>query len=192
MLSDRKIIELIKKYHKTSEGKEMIEDYKIVYSMSKPKSFSARYAKSGIKPMTKKRKKEIAEDMADILHRHIISDTASKHGDGLKSFERSSIIVKSSLLDDGSTSMKVLFDKNAIHRDSLVPDVYDGVDDIIRLFEKGYTAHGSVKGVWATHGAEAVWSLKHRDPNDFMNAAVSEFNRKHWKEAKAELSDNYK
>ena len=159
--------------------------------MPKPNTLDARYAKRG-ETVTMDKKKEVGNAMADILHRHIISDTVSKNGDGLKSFQRSSIRVVSEKLPTGFVKMKVVFDKNALHRDSLVPEVYDGIDDIVKLFTTGYSAHGSVKGAWLTHGKEAVWSLRHREPSDFMRAAVSEFNVKYGRVARAELSEEYR
>lgn len=57
-------------------------------------------------------------------------------------------------------------------RQSLNPDKYDGVDNIVALLNNGYDAAKRVSGVW--HG-EKYLSLKHRDGAHFIQDAVDEF-----------------
>lgn len=52
----------------------------------------------------------------------------------------------------------------------------DGIDNIIALFNNGYTARKSVKGIW--HGHEelgTINSVKHRDPTNFLQDAINDF-----------------
>lgn len=61
-------------------------------------------------------------------------------------------------------------------RGSLYPAKYGGVDNIVALFEHGYNAGGSVWGEW--HG-DYTWSLTSREGQNFIHAAVDEFNSKY-------------
>lgn len=79
-----------------------------------------------------------------------------------------------------------------LHRDSLYPEGYDGVDNIIALFNNGYTARNYVYGWWDKHKAtdgnvadtrnmngfgDYVWtrSLLHRGGLHFIQQAVHDF-----------------
>lgn len=61
---------------------------------------------------------------------------------------------------------------NDLHRDSLVPDRYEGIDNIVALFNNGYSADGQVYGMW--HGKE-IASLKERVGENFIDQAVRDF-----------------
>lgn len=83
------------------------------------------------------------------------------------------IISKPMVLPNGSISIDLSFAPDAIHRDSLDPERYEnGVDNIVSLFSRGYTAHGDVWGMW--HGHEQ-WNLLQRRADPFMKRAVAEF-----------------
>lgn len=58
------------------------------------------------------------------------------------------------------------------HHDSLVPELYDGIDDMTSLFDKGYTASNRVYGEW--HG-KRIGSLTHRDAEGFVESGVRAF-----------------
>lgn len=61
---------------------------------------------------------------------------------------------------------------NNMHRDSLVPGKYGGVDNIVALFNNGYSAGNSVYGIW--HG-EQIASLTERTGIHFIESAVRNY-----------------
>lgn len=62
-------------------------------------------------------------------------------------------------------------DQNA--RTSLVPERYEGIDDMAALFNKGYTAGHQVFGIW--HG-QRVGSRVARQGLHFVEQTISDFN----------------
>ncbi len=66
-----------------------------------------------------------------------------------------------------------------LHRYSLRPDIYGGIDNIIALLNNGYSASHTVFGNW--HGKDTA-SLKDRDGAGFIQSAVGEFMSKYAKE----------
>ena len=58
------------------------------------------------------------------------------------------------------------------HRDSLYPAGYSGVDNIVALFNNGYSARNTVYGLW--HGSK-IKSLQSRDGLRFIQAAKQSF-----------------
>ena len=81
--------------------------------------------------------------------------------------------------------------KGATNRPSLAPDRYGGVENIIALFNNGYSARATVYGEWPGYGPAA--SLTMRPGTHFMNAAVDAFNSTYGGQyhATAELSGDY-
>lgn len=69
-----------------------------------------------------------------------------------------------------------LFFSGDMHRDSLQPDKYEGVDNIITIFNNGYHAGGYVYGVWKGHGPDRIRSKKDRDALRFIQQAIMDFN----------------
>ena len=59
-----------------------------------------------------------------------------------------------------------------LHRDSLQPDKYGGIDNIVALLNNGYTAGGTVFGKW--HGVD-IYSLRQRSGSGFIQNAVRQF-----------------
>lgn len=60
-----------------------------------------------------------------------------------------------------------------VHRESLYPEGYPGgINNIVALLNKGYSAGKKVYGVW--HGQQ-IASLQHRDGLGFISSAVSNF-----------------
>lgn len=62
-----------------------------------------------------------------------------------------------------------------LHRESLAPDKYDGVDNIAVLLNYGYGARHSVYGVWIGHGSPRIQSLQSRCGAYFIESAVANF-----------------
>ncbi len=128
--------------------------------------------------------KKMGDEMRDILYAHLPV--------GLKaSISTGDIIVSAPKVQaDGSMLVELSFRPEALERESLDPEKYpEGVDNIIRLFSHGYTAHGDVWGMW--HGHEQ-WNLRHRAADPFMQDAVDEFNALHGGAGVAELRGDYK
>lgn len=178
MLSEEYILTLIEKYSQTAAGKAEI-------AKRKKGKFDARVATEGAKKQSLKQMSQIGNDMRDILFRKI-----SKI---IKSFKIEDIIVGAPEPQGDKYSISISFNEDALRRESLDPDRYpDGVSNIVKLFINGYDARGAVYGVWKGHGDEEIWSLRHRDPNDFMEKAVEEFNSKYTDVARAETTNEYK
>lgn len=63
-----------------------------------------------------------------------------------------------------------------LHRDSLVPKLYDGVDNIAALLNNGYSAGRRVYGIWKGHNDDKrMGSLTDRAPSEFVDYAVRNF-----------------
>lgn len=60
-------------------------------------------------------------------------------------------------------------------RESLVPDKYGGVDNIVALLNSGYSAGHTVYGVWNGHTDNKIPSLAERGGAHFIEQAVAEF-----------------
>nr|DAE53033.1 MAG TPA: hypothetical protein [Caudoviricetes sp.] len=63
-----------------------------------------------------------------------------------------------------------------LHRDSLAPDEYEGVDNLAALLNKGYTAKHPVYGVWLGHsGNFTISSLPQRSGAQFIQNAIRNY-----------------
>lgn len=63
-----------------------------------------------------------------------------------------------------------------LHRDSLAPDEYDGIDNLAALLNKGYTAKQPVYGVWMGHsGGFNIASLPQRSGAQFIQNAIRDY-----------------
>lgn len=62
-----------------------------------------------------------------------------------------------------------------LHRDSLVPKKYTGIDNIVALLNNGYKADGTVYGIWQGHSAFPIYSLPMRDGTHFIDSAVRSY-----------------
>lgn len=92
-------------------------------------------------------------------------------------------------MPDGSSIIYIYFEDD-LHRDSLYPEGYDGVQNIIALLNNGYHAKDYVYGRWAGHSpaggskldggsADAsayIRSRKDREGLRFIQQAVKDFN----------------
>lgn len=74
-------------------------------------------------------------------------------------------------VDTNRYQIDIWFSDN-LHRDSLVPSRYKGVDNIVALFNNGYSAGNTVYGIW--HGEE-IASLKERTGMHFIDSAVRNY-----------------
>lgn len=91
---------------------------------------------------------------------------------------------------DGSYRVDLYFTDD-LSRDSLYSDGYDGVTNIIALFNNGYLASDNVYGFWDNHTYTGEWNTLRTNPGDgfayvrskisrpalqFMQQAVNDFN----------------
>ena len=70
----------------------------------------------------------------------------------------------------------IYFDSD-LHRDSIVPERYDGIDNIAALLNNGYRAHDVVFGIWEKHNGDSAYimSLPFRDGAHFVEQAIDDF-----------------
>ena len=92
-------------------------------------------------------------------------------------------------MPDGSASIYIYFGDD-LHRDSLYPEEYDGVRNIVALLNNGYHARDYVYGWWDNHSptgdsiyrsglnASSAWirSRKDREGLHFIQQAINDFN----------------
>lgn len=75
---------------------------------------------------------------------------------------------------DNRYQIQVCFDGD-LSRESLAPDRYDGIKNIVALLNSGYTAGHRVYGVWKGHGDAKRSSLISRGGANFIENAVNSF-----------------
>lgn len=66
-------------------------------------------------------------------------------------------------------------------RPSVQPEKYDGVHNIVALFNTGYSANGRVFGHWESADKD-IWTLQHREGLRFIQQAIDRFNSTYAKE----------
>lgn len=173
-LSQAELEAVIEKVSRTREGKAAISSA----IGKKNAKFVARFDDGSSKAKADRDKMNLkAEEMKEVLFRHLTADTQTDGRRGLADFPKDAIIIGKPVAigNTGDYRIDISFDADSLRRQSLSPDAYpEGITDIISLFVHGYNAKGSVVGSW--HGEDNVWSLRHRDSNDFMARAVEEFN----------------
>ena len=173
-LSQAELEAVIEKVSRTREGKAAISSA----IGKKNAKFVARFDDGSYKAKADRDKMNLkAEEMKEVLFRHLTADTQTDGRRGLADFPKDAIIIGKPVAigNTGDYRIDISFDADSLRRQSLSPDAYpEGITDIISLFVHGYNAKGSVVGSW--HGEDNVWSLRHRDSNDFMARAVEEFN----------------
>lgn len=87
----------------------------------------------------------------------------------------SGLSVKSSSVSGDTMTVTVGWDGD-IYRPSLKPSKYGGVNDLVMLFNDGWSAGGRVVGMW--HG-QIVQSRQHQGAANFLESARSSFLGKH-------------
>lgn len=127
---------------------------------------------------------------AMIIKNYMEADASNPNHPNSVFMDVSSISADLPILTNGQYEVALRFTNN-LSRDSLDSDNYDGVDNIIALFNNGYTARNYVYGWWDVHkfpGGHAVInnvvvdsdiytrSKLSREGSHFMQKAVDEFN----------------
>ena len=121
-----------------------------------------------------------AQKFIDVMRNEIESHGASG---GFRNGNLGSTAVAAlSRLDHGSVfktgprryAVEVYFTNN-LHRDSLAPDEYDGINNIAALLNSGYSAGHTVYGIWMNHCPYSIPSLRVRDGAHFIENAKRDF-----------------
>jgi len=176
MYSADSFTRMCENYIKTPSGQRLVAQRKDDIINGKASAVG-----SGI--VTLETMKLMGQKMKDILYGEIVNV--------IPSFDFGAIEVSEPQKQaDGNYGISISISSNALHRDSLWQEGYpNGVDNIVPLFEKGWSANNSVYGEW--HGKN-IKSRVFSPPNNFMQQAVDVFNSYAVKGAKAELGDAYK
>lgn len=172
MISESYIMKLVGNWAKTPEGKAEIKRVT-------GKEYDEKFGVGKAREYGRKMQRILFEKINPII----------------KSIQLADIIVGEPVVgEDGQMQLTVSFRDGSLHRESLSPDKYpEGLNNIVLLFSKGYTARGRVHGVWHKQSGDVeTWSRKSREPNDFLYRAVAEFNNVAKGKAIAELEDKYK
>lgn len=177
-INEADIMGRLQAYAKTAAGKKrMKECIENAQNTGKPLA-------SGTVVIGKTKMTEMANAFADMIRRRL-PESISEVGNTLS-------VSEPTKNPDGSYEVVLCFDHNALHRDSLESDFgYDGIDNIVALFNNGYHARNYVYGWWNNHkpSGESVYrsgigegdyawvrSKKEREALQFMQDATSEFN----------------
>lgn len=64
-----------------------------------------------------------------------------------------------------------------LHRESILPERYDGIDNIAALLNNGYSARDSIYGFWTNHHGKTakIISLEYRRGAHFVEQAIADF-----------------
>lgn len=177
MISESAIMGKLQAYANTSVGKKRMKDcIQNARDTGKPLA-------SGEEVVGKKQMLEMANALAGMIRKRLPASIAEV-GETLA-------VSNPVRRPDGSYEVILRFDSSALHRDSLENDLgYDGIDNIVALFNNGYHAKNYVYGWWNGHrptgdsvyrsGAtgDYAWvrSEKEREALQFMQDAEAEFN----------------
>lgn len=178
MISESAIMGKLQAYANTTVGKRRMKAC-IENAQSTGKQLA-----SGDKVVSVKQMTEMANALAEMIRRRLPESIADV-GNTLVS----TAPVKH---PDGSYEVVLRFDPSALHRDSLDNDLgYDGINNIVALFNNGYHAKNYVYGWWDGHRptgdslfrsgqvqGDYAWvrSEKEREALQFMQDAAEEFN----------------
>ena len=177
MITEKKIMEIIKEYAKSPQGKAQIKQ-----------KYGVEYAEK----VDKDELKQYGEKMKAILFKHITPL--------IDSISMNDIIVGDVKETKEGYQLQISFRENSLRRESLYLDGYYGdeeLQNIVLLFARGYHARDYVYGYWSKLGQSLSWtqdrirSKKDREPNPFLKEAVAEFNSSAKGLAIAKLEEKY-
>lgn len=178
MISEAELAKKIGAWQKSPEGKRRTKDYL--------DGLAARGSKtvSGQVVVGPQQMEEAAQLFIQILQ-SLLPESIADVGKTLHSTAAKKIA-------PSTYEVAVRFDQRSLHRDSLDNDLgYDGIDNIVALFNNGYHAKNYVYGWWDKHsptgwagaratapGEDFAWvrSKKERDALQFMQEAARKFN----------------
>lgn len=177
MISESAIMGKLQAYANTSVGKRRMKDcLQAARDSGKPLA-------SGEQVVGKKQMLEMATTLVEMIRKRLPASITDV-GEALS-------VSEPIRHPDGSYEVILSFDSNALHRDSLENELgYEGIDNIVALFNNGYHAKNYVYGWWNGHrpSGESVYrsgttgdyawvrSEKEREALQFMQEAEAEFN----------------
>lgn len=175
------IMNKVQAYSRTANGKLRMKE-----RIEKYANDGKNKTEAGAKIITEKEMYEAASKMIQVLR-----NTAQSHSLPASIMNQFDFLDASSIIKmpDGSSTIYIYFGGD-LHRESLYPKGYDGVDNIIAVLNNGYHAKDYVYGWWDNHAATAensyrsgplssdAWirSKKDRDGLHFIEQAVQDFN----------------
>lgn len=162
MINFNSVDRKLREWERSSDGEKMMQNKVAEYIISGREKTDAD---SDVTTLSKVR--ELADDLKTMIVS--LSDGTPRS----VSVNIQSLSAGDASFDNGRIELVMEFTDD-LSRPSLDPEKYPGgATNIIALFDKGYSASGSVFGEW--HG-ELVWSLRSRDGLGFMERAVDTFN----------------
>ncbi len=161
----------VKAFSETSDGKERMQQ--AVRTMKKS---GKSHTSSGYELLSEERMRILANELLDMIRMEAAS--SGLPGSVMFHFDSLTYAVAGSL--DGDVEFHVYFEDD-MSRPSLVPDLYDGIDNIVALFNNGYVASDRVYGYWSsyTYGTRKVASRQYRQGAAFIQSAVESFLNKY-------------
>lgn len=79
------------------------------------------------------------------------------------------------VMPDGSTQVDIYFGGDT-HRDSLMPQRYGGVSNVVAVLNNGYGSHPNMEKVWGEWHGRRIHALAQREGMQFIQQAVRDFN----------------
>lgn len=161
------IMSKTKAFAESTEGKKRMEA-----CLEKYKKEGRSSTAAGGKLITEETMYEAGDKMISVLRdmaRNMdLPESVMKHFDSLD-------CLPPVRMPDGSYTMAIYFEDD-LHRDSLMPDRYEGAHNIIAILNNGYSENKNMEKVWGVwHGAR-IHALTGRAGLQFMQQAVSDFN----------------
>lgn len=195
------IMSKVSSYAKSAEGKARMQEH-----IQKCRKAGQTVTAAGSRIVAEKDMNQLAATMIEMLQDAALHcdpplpDSVMEHFSGLKASSTTE-------MPDGSYVIIIDFGGD-LHRDSLDNDLgYEGIDNIVALFNNGYQARDYVYGWWDKHkpsgesiarslpGSDFAWvrSKKERGALHFIQRAVDDFNAEYGRRfnVTAQASDVY-
>ena len=161
------VMSKVKAFSESSEGKMRVKN-----CLEKYKKEGRHTTATGDKLMTETMMREAAYKFIDVLkntaHGMNLPESVLRHFDSL---DCSNPIQ----MRDGSSIMYVYF-ADDLHRESLQPERYDGVDNIVAVLNNGYDRHENMAKVWGEWHDMRNHGMVERTGLRFIQRAVDTFN----------------
>lgn len=174
----RSILEKAKKFTSSAEFGKKLE--------AKTDAAILGGGKLGNKPASLVGASIAAAKFIEVLQNEINSNAIAEGGGGLNGRGLGATAISALTKLDHGAPYKVGKNKYEIevwftddlHRDSLAPDEYSGVDNIAALLNQGYSAAHRVYGIWLNHGYAGSFripSLQEREGLHFIENAIRDY-----------------
>lgn len=163
------IMKKVEDWSKTAEGKrrmqKVIDDSLDAGSLTTP---------SGAEIIPMRRIEEMVSNLLDALYlvaqSYDVPPSVLEHIAQLQKL-KPKVIQRKAVVD-------VYFGGN-LHRDSLMPERYGGVNNIVALLNNGYPENENIGKVWGTWHSMRIHGLTERTGLHFIQEAVDGFNREY-------------